>query len=163
MAENQPLLTDLFGTREQLLAAAEALSPEVRDVPFIGHWDVHALVAHLIGWDEANIAAIAELARGVQPGFYAHHGPDWADYNATLVARYRRNELVELIAAARASQARLLAAAGALPPGDFDRDYGGRFKGWKVTIARLLRAEQRDEAEHLGPVRGFAAQLTDKR
>lgn len=155
--ERDALLSEVTAARERLLTAAEALPPEARAVPFVGVWDIQDLLAHFIGWDHANLDAIAELQRGELPGFYAHHDHDWRTYNAQLVARYRREDFAALAAEARESLARVVAAAAALPLEEFDRDRGVRYRRWKVTVARLLRAELRDEAEHSRQLAAFAA------
>lgn len=35
-----------------------------------------------------------------------------------------------------------------IPAEEFEQDYGVRYKGYKVTIARLLQAELKDEKVH---------------
>ena len=42
-----------------------------------------------------------------------------------------------------------------IPPEKFNKDFGVRFRGYKVTIQRLLEAEREDEQTHLGQIRDF--------
>lgn len=56
------------------------------------------------------------------------------------------------------SHQQLLASLRAIPGEEFDRDRGIRFRGWKVTIARLLQAEAEDEVTHAAQVAAFIEQ-----
>jgi len=129
-------------------AATAGLTLSQLDEVFLGAWTVKDMLAHLIGWDETNRRAIAELRQSTLPEFYNHIDPDWRSYNALLVARHRRDDLRLLLEDIAQSHARLMDAVAALEPGDFDRDWGVRYKGYRVTIARLLQAEARDEQVH---------------
>jgi hypothetical protein len=71
------------------------------------------------------------------------------------VAEFRCDDLAEAIEAARQSSLRLLEALEEAPAADFNRDFGVRFKGYKVTIARLLEAEMKDEEVHYGQLAAF--------
>lgn len=153
------LIGALADVRGRILAEAEALPDHARDRLFVGSWNAGDLLAHLIGWDYTNRAAIGEVLNGTLPEFYAHHGQDWAGYNAMLVARHKKEEYAALLADAAASHAELLATIEQVPAEEFDRDRGVRFRGWKVTIARLLEAERSDEEEHWRQLQAFAVTL----
>jgi hypothetical protein len=151
------LVSALAAVRGRILAEAEALPVQARSQLFLGSWDVSDLLAHLIGWDHANRAAIADVLNGALPGFYTYYSRDWGPFNTMLIARHRKADYAALLAGAGASHGELLAAIGQIPVEELDRDRGIRFQGWKVTIARLLQAEQRDEEEHWQQLRAFAA------
>ena len=149
------LLSDLDGVRTSLIAAATSLPVEQRGEAFLGVWNIHHLIAHLIGWDHTNIQAAQEVLAGQLPQFYAHHDRDWQSYNAKLVQEYGRDNWDDLLAAAADSHQQLMTSLQAIPAEEFDRDRGLRFRGWKVTIARLLQAEAEDEATHTAQVIEF--------
>ncbi len=149
-------LTDVRG---RILADAGSLPTHARDRVFLGVWSAADLLAHLVGWDHANCEAAGEILAGRLPSFYTYHDRDWAGFNAMLVARYKRDDYEALLADAANSHADLIAAIARIPVEELDRDRGIRFRGWKVTIARLLQVEQRDEEEHWRQLRDFAASL----
>ena len=149
------LLAGLAQTRAEILAAATALAPAERDQVFLGVWSVTDVLAHLTGWDSANLEALQAVRAGRLPAFYAFRGPDWREYNALLVARCRREDFGELVEDARTSHCSLLRLAEEIPPVEFYKDLGVRYRGYKVTIARLLEAEWKDEQEHLGQILSF--------
>jgi hypothetical protein len=153
----QQLLAELGAVRQNILALAGALTPEQGEVIFLGSWAVSDLIAHLIGWDFTNMQATQDILADQLPQFYAFHDRDWQRYNARLVAEYKKDQLSELIADANASHHQLLALLQTIPADEFERDRDLRFRGWKVTIARLLRAEAEDEQKHLTQLRGFAS------
>jgi hypothetical protein len=157
-AKKQKLLADLAAARHEVLAAAMALRPEEQDTPFLGTWSAHDIVAHLVGWDHANQAAIEAIRAGRLPAFYDHYDRDWRTFNAGLVARHKQETMEDTVTLAQASHQALLAALDAVPAADLSRDYGVRSSGRRrVTIAMLLSVEARDEHEHAGQIRAFAA------
>ena len=68
----QELLSAVLETRAAFLQAASGLSPTAQDTVFLGIWSVADLIAHLIGWDFANLAAANAIQAGKLPEFYAH-------------------------------------------------------------------------------------------
>lgn len=154
-ARKAELLETLTRARGELIAAAEALPPEKRRAVFLGDWSAADIVAHLIGWDVTNLEAADSLLAGRLPAFYEHHDRDWRSYNAQLVTTYGNGDWEALLDAASASHQRLLDRLEAIPPAEFERDRGLRFRGWKVTIARLLAAEAKDEETHRAQVEAF--------
>ena len=157
---NQELLLAVIETRTAVLQAASQLSLEAQDTVFLGTWSVKDLIAHLIGWDFANLAAAKDIQAGKLPEFYAHYDKDWKTYNAALVAKYKRDDFEELLALARDSQGQLIAYLETLPAETFEKDFGVRTgRNYKVTIARLLQAELKDGQEHLKQIQDFMTQL----
>jgi hypothetical protein len=130
--------------RERVLA----LSPDDCARPYLGTWSIKDLVAHLIGWDETNVRAVRSLLRGQLPAFYAQHDNDWQTYNARLVRKHGGHLIGTLMRMERQSHSKLLEALEAVPPDKFGADVGVRFRGFKVTIERLISAEADDERAH---------------
>ena len=159
-APKSTLLSGLAETRAAILVAAAQVPPRARDTVFLGVWSLRDLLAHLAGWDVTNLEAAKDIRAGRLPAFYAHHDKGWKSYNAGLVAKYRREDFNELLALVRDSHRRLIAYLESLPEEAFERDFGVRSpRGFKVTIARLLRAEWQDEVEHLKQIQGFREKL----
>lgn len=136
-------------TRQSILAEVSDLSKEQQDQVFLGIWSLKDLLAHLIGWDHANLEAVKSVLAGGVPAFYEHHERDWQTYNAMLVRKYKKGTFRELVARAKDSQEKLIVFLQTVPPEDFDKDFGVRFRGYKVTVKRLLEAERGDEQTHL--------------
>ena len=157
--KKEQLIAEAFAARRELLDVASVLSEAEEDTVVLGHWTVKDVLAHLVGWDHANLEGIEALLAGRLPAFYAHYDPDWRTFNAGLVSKYKRNRLTESIAAAEESHAALLAAAEAVPAAEFGQDHGVRSaKGRRVTIAMLLIAEAGDERKHAQQIKDFVAQ-----
>ena len=155
--KKERLLADLVEVRRKILEVASALPVEKRGQAYLGEWDIYAMLAHLAGWDHTNLQAIEQVQAGQVPEFYQHIGRDWREYNAYLVATYRLDDLVALVHFVRAAQQKLLACVVDLPPVEFYRDREIKFRGYKITIARLLEAELKDERIHLAQLESFAA------
>ena len=153
------LLFGLKAVRESILAEAIALPSSARDRVFLGTWSVMDLLAHLAGWDVTNLQAAKDILDGLLPEFYDHRDADWRTYNAMLVGKYKRADFKEQIALVRDAQGQLLGFLQTLPAEDFKRDTGVRYKGIKVTIARLLQAEREDEETHFEQVLEFRNNL----
>jgi hypothetical protein len=147
-AKKEKIIAELIETRGKILDAASSLSPADQDRVFLGVWSVKDLLAHLVGWDFANLEAAQAILAGQIPGFYAHYDRDWRTYNARLVAEYKREDFADLRASVEDSHQKLIGFLETIPAEEFDRDRGVRFKGYKVTIARTLEAELEDEKTH---------------
>jgi hypothetical protein len=149
------VITGLIEARECILAAASAVPPEKQDEVFLGVWSMKELLAHLVGWDYANLQAAQEILGDCLPSFYAHHDRGWKSYNEGLVVQYRRGDYDELLASVEGSHRELIAYLKTVPAEEFERDRGLRAGRYKVTIARLLRAETDDEKKHCAQIREF--------
>ncbi len=148
-------LSSLLETRKNILMEASKLSGPQRNQVFLGIWSVKDLLAHLIGWDETNLRAAKSVLKGKLPSFYKYHDHDWQTYNARLVKKHKRDSFKELLASAKDSQQKLLQFLQTSPPENFNRDFGVRFRGYKVTIERLLDAEAGDEQVHRQQILDF--------
>ena len=145
--------------RQALMAAVSGLPASAQEQVFLGIWSANDLVAHLAGWDEANLVAVQEVLDGRLPSFYAHHGPDWRDYNALLVARCKQPSLAQTMALAWKTHRALIEFVQAVPADQINRDFGVRFRGYKVTVRRILEAEVKDNVIHRGQIEAFARSL----
>jgi hypothetical protein len=65
-----------------------------------------------------------------------------------LVKKYKKDSFHQLLAAVKDSQEKLIEFLQTIPPEHFNKDFGVRFRGYKVTIQRLLEAEREDEQTH---------------
>ena len=151
------LLSGLMEVRRRILDLAGALPSEKQNVAYLGEWDIYDMLGHLAGWDFTNIQAVEQILSGNVPEFYQYASPDWRDYNAQLVAKYRMDELEPLVNFVRATQQTLLKIITALQPEELYKDRGIRIRAYKITIARLLEAELKDERVHLAQLEAFAA------
>ena len=147
-AKKEWIISEMQRVRSELLTEVAALSRKERDTVFLGIWSVRDLLAHLAGWDYANLKAAKSILAGELPSFYEQKDRDWQTYNAMLVKKYGSNNFRELLATLRGSQKKLIDHLQTIPPEDFNRDFGVRFRGYKVTIQRLLEADVKDVRIH---------------
>lgn len=151
----EQVLSGLIETRQNILTEAAGLSDEQQEQVFLGSWSIKDLLAHLIGWDLTNLDAVTSVLSGKAPDFYKHHDRDWQAYNAILVEKHKKDSFQELLSSARESQGQLLEFVQTIPPEKFNKDFGVRFRGYKVTIQRLLEAEAKDEQIHCKQITDF--------
>lgn len=154
-AKKDEIISGLVEARSKIIEAASALLPAEQDRVFLGVWSVKDLLAHLTGWDWANIEAVEAILAGRLPAFYAHHDRDWKTFNARLVAEHKKNDFADLVTSVRHSHQKLIDLLRTIPAEEFDRDRGVRFKGYKVTIARTLQTEVDDEIVHHAQIEEF--------
>ena len=147
-AKKEEIISKMQRVRSELLTEVAALSRKERDTVFLGIWSVRDMLAHLAGWDFANADAVKNIIAGKLPSFYQHHDHDWQTYNAMLVKKYRRNTFREIRMLLRKSQKKLIEYLRTIPPEYFNRDFGLRFQGDKVTIQHLLEADVKDVTLH---------------
>lgn len=154
-ARKEEVISALVKARRDILAEISVLSKADREQIFLGVWSVKDLLAHLAGWDFTNMQSVTSVLTGNLPSFYEYHDRDWQTYNAMLVAKYKKNSFRELLATVKNSQKELIKILGSVPSEDFNRDFGVRFRGYKVTIQRLLEAEIKDEQVHCRQIVDF--------
>lgn len=145
----------LVSVRQNILTESSALSKGDQDRIFLGVWSIKDLLAHLAGWDFTNARAVKSVLAGKVPSFYKYHDRDWQTYNARLVKKYREDSFSDQLAAVEVSQKKLIAYLQSVPPEYFKKDFGVRFRGYKVTIQRLLEAELKDEQVHFQQIVDF--------
>ncbi len=152
-ATKETLLARFGAVRGKIMQLVDSLPPSEREEIFLGEWSAVDLVAHLIGWDYTYLGAVDELLAGEQPAFYALRDEDWATYNRYLVQQYFKPDWGELYRAVKQSQHKLLDCLQTIPEDEFDQDHGVHYDGSPVTIARLIKAEVKDEEEHYRQIR----------
>lgn len=152
----EKIISELVEARRRILDTVSSLSPSQTDRVFLGIWSAKDLLAHLVGWDFTNTEAATEILAGKLPSFYSYHDRDWRTYNAGLVAEYKRQDLSELLSLVQDSHQKLVDFLRTVPAAEFGKDKRLRFRGYKVTIARLLQAEIDDEGTHYLQVKEFA-------
>jgi hypothetical protein len=156
----ETIICALRTARRKILDVAYCLPPKRRDEVFLGTWSAEDLLAHLIGWDYTNKDAVRSILKGELPYFYEYRDRDWASYNDLLVRRHKKGHYAELLNATESSHAALTGFLATVPAEEFGKDHGVRFKGYKVTISRLLEAEAEDEEEHARQIEEFVAAQT---
>ena len=161
-AKKENIIAGLVEARRSILDAASSLSPIERDEVFLGVWSAKDLLAHLVGWDFANLESAKEIPAGKLPSFYSHYDRDWQSFNARLVVEHEQDNFAALISSIEDSHRELVDFLQTVPAEEFDRDRGVRFKGYKVTIARTLEAEIKDEREHCAQIEAFARRYRTK-
>jgi hypothetical protein len=149
----EALIAELNATRVALIDAASAVSIELHEVAFVGHWALKDVVAHTVGWDYENVEALPDFSAGRLPAFFARYDADWAAMNAGLVARYRLDDWDALLRSLRDAQRAFVTALGTVSDADLDRVT--RWQGRRVSLRGMLRAISRDEAEHVRQIRAF--------
>lgn len=149
------ILCAMVEARQKILTEVSKLSEAEQDQVFLGIWSIKDLLAHLIGWDKTNLNAIKSVMQNQAPPFYEHHDHDWQTYNGMLVRKNRKDSIEELFATAKDSHERLIKFLQTVPPEHFNKDFGVRFRGYKVTIQRLIEAETKDEQTHCEQIRSF--------
>lgn len=154
--EIEKLVTALRDVRDQILDSSSMVTAERRDEVFLGTWDLKDLLAHLIGWDYTNVAAIGELTAGRLPAFYAAYDRDWAAFNAGLVQRYKTDDWDALVESVRGSQQAAAEALRSLPAEELERDRGLVWRDHRITLRGILNAALRDERVHSEQIRAFA-------
>lgn len=142
--------------RIRILDLASALPPTKREEVFLGEWSLRDLMAHLIGWDIALLAASQDILVGELPSFYHLRDADWKTLNRQFVMQYNRGDWTELLNAVQDSHAQLLAFLDTVPQDEFTRNHGITYDGSPVTIGRLLVAEIKDERAHYEQIREWA-------
>jgi len=149
------ILAALVEIRQNIVVEASGLSDEEQEQVFLGIWSIRHLLAHLTGWDHTNLDAVKSVLDERVPAFYQHRDGDWQTYNAILVKKYGKDSFKELIASVKTSHKKLIEFLQTIPPENFNKDFGVRFRGYKVTIQRLLAADARDEQVHYRQIADF--------
>jgi hypothetical protein len=157
MSEQTDVVDSLVLTREALLREADAVPPELRETPFVGHWNLMDVLAHLVGWDYTNQRAIEEFRQGQTPDFYRHYDAGWASYNQQLIDHYGSSDWVALRSALDKSQASVVAVLRSLGAEELTQELSRPGRRRPVTIEGILRAAVGDEREHLEQIRSFVA------
>jgi hypothetical protein len=146
--KKQEVISQMVEARQKVIDAASSLAPWQQDQVFLGEWTVNDLLAHLVGWDYANLEAVQAILDDRLPGFYQHHDHDWRSFNRRLVREHRVESFADLLVSLQQSHHQLIDRVRAVPAEEFFKDRGLRFKGYKVMIGRILLADAKDGLEH---------------
>jgi hypothetical protein len=152
-ATKKNLVAGMVGARKDILDAVAGFNPKQQNQVFLGEWSIKELLAHLTGWDRTYIAAVQDLQAGELPSFYAAYDEDWQTYNLNLVREYVKDDWSELISEVKESHKQLVDYLQTLNEEDLTKDWGVRYDGTPVTVARLIEAEIKDEREHLRQIK----------
>ncbi len=155
LLKREQVLANCLGARKKLRDEISQLTSAQHEIVFLGVWSIKDLLAHIIGWDFANYAAVKSVLKGQLPTFYKYRDHDWQTYNAMLVKKYKKDSVQELLADMDASQAKLLKQVDKIPVENFNKDFGVRFRRYKVTIRRLIEADTKDVQIHLEQIVDF--------
>jgi len=156
LESKEQVISRLVEARRKILEVAAALPPGKQDQVFLGTWSVKDLLAHLVGWDGANIEAVGAILAGRLPSFYDHYDRDWHSFNARLVREHMKELYADLLASVEESHRKLIETVAEIPADEFVRDRGLRAKGWKVTVESILRVEASDEQAHYRQIEQFS-------
>jgi hypothetical protein len=154
-SDKTALLTDFRDNHAALLECAQSCPVDRVEEVFLGEWCLLDMLAHLSGWDEANREAVAAVQAGRLPEFYAHKDADWRSFNASHVSKYRCPTLAKQIALVERTFGSLMDTLVTLDAEAFHRDFGVRYKGWKVIVSRLVESELHDERTHLEQMKAW--------
>jgi uncharacterized damage-inducible protein DinB len=156
MGRKEEILSGLGVARQRILEKASGLSAEKLDETFLGTWSIKDLLAHLVGWDYANIQAVKDIRNGITPRVFEHWDENWVTYNAALVEQHGQADFDVLLAAIQESHQALLDFVSALPAEDIQRDFGIRSpNGTNITIEWFLQFEVDDEGRHYDQVKAW--------
>ena len=156
MSRKQEITTGLISARQKILAAISLLPPARLNEVFLGVWSVKDLLAHLIGWDYTNIEAVKDILAGQAPRVFKQWDPEWANYNAELVRRYRRDRFGDMLTESTASHAALIEFIETIPAEDIGKDFGIRSpNGTNITVEWFLQFEIDDEGCHYDQVQDW--------
>ena len=76
-AKKEWIISEVQRVRSEFLTEVDTLSRKERDTIFLGIWSVRDLLAHLAGWDYANLDAAKSVLACKLPAFYEHKDRDW--------------------------------------------------------------------------------------
>ena len=149
------IISGLAEARKGIIDAVSSVPPNQQDEAFLGVWSTKDLLAHLVGWDYANVQAVQAILAGELPDYYSYYDRDWKTFNARLVAEYPRDDLADLLSLMEESHQALIGLLQSLPAEEFAEDRGVRFRRYKVTIAGILQVEIDDERTHHQQLEAF--------
>jgi hypothetical protein len=153
--KKQEVISQLADARQAVVDAASSLAPWQQEQVFLGVWTAKDLLAHLVGWDYANLESVQAILNDRLPGFYEHYDRDWKSFNERLVSEHRLDDFSDLLVSLRESHRKLIDSVSAVPAEEFFKDRGLRFKGYKVMIGNILQVEANDEKEHAAQIAEF--------
>jgi len=122
----------------------------------MGGWSPRDVVAHLAGWNRFMIQACRSILAGEPPAYYLDAPNEYANINASLVARYSSRSREELLGQTAASMTEFTAYVGSLKPGDLTASRGvAHYSGQPATVEKILRSLAGDYEEHARQIRDW--------
>ena len=118
----------------EVFAASAAGLDERLFLSSINGWTPRDIVAHLIGWNRHIVRGAKQILCGELPFYDVDPGPDYSKVNAALVRQYgdtNRSVLLERLAE---SAGGLMNFLRGMDPEEWDRDFGVRHRGEKLTV-----------------------------
>jgi hypothetical protein len=100
----------------------------------VANWTVRDIVAHLVGWNRHILRGAKQILRCELPFYEVEPGSDYSNVNAALIREYGDTDRSALLESLAASAGELTAFLRAIDPGDWDRDFGVRYKGETETV-----------------------------
>ena len=97
-------------------------------------WTPRDIVAHLIGWNRHIVRGAKQILSSELPFYDVDPGPDYSKVNAALVRQYSDTDRSVLLERLAESAGELIAFLRPIDPGEWDRDFGVRHKGEKLTV-----------------------------
>ena len=100
----------------------------------VNGWTPRDIVAHLIGWNRHIVRGAKQILCGELPFYDVDPGPDYSKVNAALVRQYGDTDRSVLLERLAESAGELMAFLRAIDPEEWDRDFGVRHRGEKLTV-----------------------------
>lgn len=143
------VINKLIRAREKILKLVESLSEEKWNEIFLGKWAIRDLIAHLIGWDIWGLKATYEILKGKLPSYYYnYYDDDWATINDQLVKQYKKGDKHNMLDSLKKRRKKLIEELEKIPKELYNKDFGARWKGKKVTVASDTLFQADDEEIH---------------
>ncbi len=118
----------------EAFAASVAALDERLFLRKVNGWTPRDIVAHLIGWNPLIVLGAKQILCGELPSYDVDPGPDYSKVNAALVRECDDTDRSVLLERMAESVGELIAFLRAIAPGEWDRDFGVRHKGEKLTV-----------------------------
>jgi hypothetical protein len=123
----------------------------------VNGWTPRDIVAHLIGWNHHIVRGAKQILCGELPFYDVDPGPDYSKVNAALVREYGDTDCSVLLERLGESAGELIAFLRAIAPGEWDRDFGVRHKGEKLTVKSTVADLVADYDHHRGQLEELRA------
>ena len=146
--KKETVIKRLQQAREKILKQIELLPEEKWDEVFLGEWNLKDFVAHLIGWDTEGLKATQEIIKGKLPRYYQYYERNWTKINKKLVRKYKKGKKKDLLSRVKKSHQKLVKELEKILEELYNKDFGVRWKGSKITLASDTLYQADDEEIH---------------
>ena len=120
-------------------------------------WTPRDIVAHLIGWNPLIVQGAKQILRGELPSYDVDPGPDYSKINAAFVRECDDRDRSVLLEKLAESVGELITFLRTIDPGEWDRDFGSRHKGEKLTVKSTVDDLIGDYDHHSRQLKEFGA------